>query len=115
LGWAHHGDSNSRDIPPTAFFHLDVASLHLLPLPQGKTLTLPRKLPATTSLKNFFKPKATYEFEVQLFANNTRLPEPFPVKFDYNPASDDEIKIHPLSSVRPLWWRKAMGGIVGNG
>jgi hypothetical protein len=93
LGWAHHGDSNSRDIPPTAFFHLDVASLHLLPLPQGKTLTLPRKLPATTSLKNFFKPKATYEFEVQIFANNTRLPEPFPVKFDYNPASDDEIKI----------------------
>jgi hypothetical protein len=93
LGWAHHGDSNSRDIPPTAFFHLDVASLHLLPLPQGKTLTLPRKLPATTSLKNFFKPKATYEFEVQIFANNTRLPEPFPVKLDYNPASDDEIKI----------------------
>jgi hypothetical protein len=28
LGWAHHGHSSSRNIPPTAFFHLDVLTLH---------------------------------------------------------------------------------------
>jgi hypothetical protein len=92
--------------------------LHLYP--QGKALTTPRGLPATTSLKDFFKPKATYELEVRIFADNARLPEPFPVRFDYDPASNDEIKIHPLSRVRHPWWRrartrKAMGGIVGNG
>ena len=106
LGWAHHGDSNSRDIPPTAFFHLDVASLHLLGPNGDKKLTTPRGLPATTSLRDFFKPKATYVFEVQIFANNARLPEAFPVKFDYNPATNDEIKIYPLSRVRLPWWRR---------
>jgi hypothetical protein len=104
LGWAHQGHSSSRDIPSTAFFHLDVATLHLLP--SGKTLTTPRGLPSTTSLRDFFKPKATYELEVQIFADNARLHESFPVKFDYDPASRDEIKISPLSRVRLPWWRR---------
>ena len=83
---------------------MDVATLHLLS--SGKTLTTPRGLPNTTSLRDFFKPKATYELEVQIFADNARLSESFPVKFDYDPASKDEIKIYPLSRVRLPWWHR---------
>ena len=55
-------------------------------------------------MKDFFATKGTYVIEVQIVADNTRLPGTFPVKFDYDPSAKDEIKIYPLSRVRLPWW-----------
>jgi hypothetical protein len=104
LGWAHKQSSNNtRDIPSGAFFHMDVATLHLLSEPDGKTLR-PPNFPTTTSLKDFFKPRGTYELEVQIVADNARLPGTFPVQFDYEPSTDNELRIYPLNRVRLPWW-----------
>jgi hypothetical protein len=58
LGWASHGQSDARDIPRGAFFHMDIATLDLDPA-KGSTLRLDR---LSSSLENFFKDTATYTF-----------------------------------------------------
>lgn len=55
LGWAHKSEkSNARDIPPSAFFHMDVATLHLLP--DGRKVLRPPNFPNTKHhiLEGFF-------------------------------------------------------------
>jgi hypothetical protein len=94
LGWAHHGHSNTRDIPRGAFFHMDVATLHLYPTVPWELV--PPYLP--TNLKDFFKDKGTYVLDVLVAADNTR-PRTISVQFAYDP------EIPALKDI--LWRRKA--------
>jgi hypothetical protein len=101
LAWAHK-DTEARDIPRGAFFHLDVASLYLLPT--GRVLQVAHRTP--TSLAPLFSGgKATYEFEILIAADNAR-PRRVRVKFDYDPQSDElnERRLEPVNKPRYPWW-----------
>ncbi|MEA2817947.1 MAG: hypothetical protein QOI93_5849 [Rhodospirillaceae bacterium] len=98
LGWASYGKSDARDIPRGAFFHMDIATLHLDPV-KGNTLEVQR---VTTSLENFFKPKGTYTFKVLVASNNAR-PRWIPVEFAFDPAHD-RLEFKPVNRTRYRWW-----------
>jgi hypothetical protein len=98
LGWASYGHSDARDIPRGAFFHMDIATLHLDPA-AGSTLGMER---VSSSLENFFKEKATYTFEVLVACDNAR-PRRIPVKFDFDPARD-RLEFDPVNRLRYPWW-----------
>jgi hypothetical protein len=55
LSWSHKKDADPRDIPPGAFFHMDVVALHLRQT--GRVMHL-RHFP--NSLQNFFTEPGTY-------------------------------------------------------
>ncbi len=101
LAWAHK-DTEARDIPRGAFFHLDVASLYLLPT--GRVLQVAHRTP-TTLAPLFSGGKATYEFEILIAADNAR-PRRVRVKFDYDPQSDElnERRLEPVNKPRYPWW-----------
>ena len=92
LGWAHHGHSNTRDIPRGAFFHMDVATLHLYPTVPWELV--PPYLP--TNLKDFFKDKGTYVLDVLVAADNTR-PRTISVQFAYDPE---------IPALKDILWRR---------
>jgi hypothetical protein len=99
LGWAHK-NTNARDIPRGAFFHMDVATLELSPAGQRK-LGLSHFFP--TTLIGFFDEKATYEFEILIAADNARPCHRVMVKFAYDPQSD-ELQFTPVNRARFPWW-----------
>ena len=100
LGWAHHPNSNTRDIPRGAAFHMDIATLYLWPSPAPRELR-PIYFPST--LKDFFKDKGTYEFEILVAADNARPNRKIPVKFTFDPASD-ELVFDSVDRSRYPWW-----------
>ena len=83
LGWTSHEQSDTRDIPRGAFFYMDVATLEVWP---GRGVLSVRKAPST--LKDFFKDKGTYEFDILIGAGNARPHVRIPVKFKFDPASN---------------------------
>jgi hypothetical protein len=111
LGWANK-NKMTTDIPRGAFFHMDIATLHLLPIKQAglgpsdprteRKLTIPRM---PTHLFPFFSDKATYEFEILIAADNAR-PRCVRVKFNYDPQTDelDERRLEPVNKTRYPWW-----------
>jgi hypothetical protein len=100
LAWAHK-DTEARDIPRGAFFHLDVASLYLLPT--GRVLQVAHRTP--TSLAPLFSggKAATYEFEILIAADNARPRRRVRVEFTYDPNSD-ELRFEPVNKARYPWW-----------
>jgi hypothetical protein len=100
LGWAHQQDnSNQRDIPRGAFFHLDVCSLQQYPGPDWR-LQLPRGIP--TTLSEFLSDAATYRFTVLIAADNAR-PRSIDVEFTFDPKSD-ELKPVWVTKTKYPWW-----------
>lgn len=97
LGWAHK-NTNPRDIPRGAFFHMDVATLHLLPAERKVRLPL-----HPTTLDDFFNERATYELEILVAADNARPCRRVLVTFDFDPQSD-ELQFTPLNRARYPWW-----------
>jgi hypothetical protein len=93
---AHYGGRYPRG----AFFHMDVATLELLPNGQ-RLLRLSHLMP--TTLLGFFDDKATYEFEILVAADNARPCRRVLVKFAYDPQND-ELQITPLNRSRYPWW-----------
>jgi hypothetical protein len=83
LGWAHK-NTNPRDIPRGAFFHMDVATLHLLPAERKVRLPL-----HPTTLDDFFNERATYELEILVAADNARPCRRVLVMFDFDPQTAD--------------------------
>src|SRR5262249_15773003 len=81
LGWAHRS-TEPRDIPRGAFFHLDVATLHLQP--GGNVLWISHYMP--TNLVAFFAGKATYEVDILIAADNDR-PRRIHVEFGIDPRT----------------------------
>ena len=101
LTWAHKG-TEPRDIPRGAFFHLDVASLYMMP--NGNLLRISHELPS--SLLPFVdKAKATYELEILVAADNARPRHRIPVKFTYDPNSD-KLDFEPVNRARYPWWAR---------
>jgi hypothetical protein len=96
LSWAHK-DTETRDIPPGAFFHLDVATLHL-----NRTGNVLQTVQMPTNLAPFLTDKATYEFDIIIAADNAR-PRRILVKFDYDPKSDD-LLFEPVDGTHYPWW-----------
>jgi hypothetical protein len=98
LGWANHG-MGARDIPRGAFFHLDIASLYLMP--HGRKLRVAHEIPS--SLEPLFPDViGTYVFEILIAADNAR-PRRIRVEFTYDPGSD-ELGFKPLNKARYPWW-----------
>jgi hypothetical protein len=98
LAWANKG-TEPRDIPRGAFFHLDVASLHMMP--NGNVLRI-SEMPA--SLLPFVSDgKATYEFEILVAADNARPRHRIPVKFTFDPFSNG-LEFEPVNKARYPWW-----------
>jgi hypothetical protein len=117
LGWAHHPQSPSRDIPRGAFFHMDVATLHLWhlaspPQPQRRPRELrPPVLP--TTLLNFFDDKGTYELELLIAADNARpqaRPIKIPVVVPSEAAKEKIVSRQPSALVRTPLLRLFAGG-----
>jgi hypothetical protein len=100
VGWVNKHKS-TIDIPRGAFFHMDVATLHLL-LEGRKLEVAATQVP--THLLNFFSDKATYEFEMLIVAENAR-PRRVQIKFDYDPQSD-ELRFKPVIKTRYPWWAR---------
>jgi hypothetical protein len=57
----------------------------------------------TTSLENFFKPKATYTFEILIASDNARPRSKIPVEFTFDPARD-YLEFNPVNRARYPWW-----------
>src|SRR5262249_13405544 len=101
LAWAHKG-TQPRDIPRGAFFHLDVASLYMMP--NGSSLRISPELPS--SLLPFVSDgKATYELEILVAADRARPCHRIPVKFTYDPNSD-ELQFEPVNRAQYPWWAR---------
>jgi hypothetical protein len=98
LGWATYGQSDARDIPRGAFFHMDIATLDLDPA-EGSTLRLHR---VSSSLENFFKDKATYTFKILVASDNAR-PNWITVEFTFDPERD-RLEFEPVNRARYPWW-----------
>jgi hypothetical protein len=98
LGWASYGHGDARDIPRGAFFHMDIATLHLDPA-AGNTLGMHR---VSSSLENFFKDKATYTFKILVASDNAR-PNWITVEFAFDPQRD-RLEFKPVNRARYPWW-----------
>jgi hypothetical protein len=98
LGWASYGQSDARDIPRGAFFHMDIATLYLDAASRG-TLHLDR---VSSSLENFFKDKATYTFKILVASDNAR-PNWITVEFTFDPERD-RLEFEPVNRARYPWW-----------
>jgi hypothetical protein len=99
LGWANHG-MGARDIPRGAFFHLDIASLHLLP--DRRALQVAHEMP--TSLAHLFaSDNATYELQILVAADNAPPRRRIRVRFTYD-ANSDDLAFEPVNETRFPWW-----------
>jgi hypothetical protein len=99
VGWVNKYKS-TVDIPRGAFFHMDVATLHLLPTERKLEIAAPR---VPNHLLTFFSDKATYEFQMLIVAGNAR-PSRVQIKCDYDPQSD-ELSFAPVNKTRYPWWK----------
>jgi hypothetical protein len=99
LGWPHHPDIHTRDIPRGAFFYMDIATLHLLPAGGSK---LGVRVP--TNLLHFFDDKDTYKFEILIASENARPHRKLPVEFTFDPASTD-LTFTAINRARYPWWK----------
>lgn len=84
LGWSHK-NTNARDIPRAAFFHMDVVSLHLKK--SGRELHVHQR-PNSLEKKIFDNKKARYEFEILVAVDNA-APLRTSVSFTYDPQNED--------------------------
>jgi hypothetical protein len=101
LGWSHHPESRTRDIPRGAYFYMDIVTLELLS-PERRKLRLSAAFP--TTLINFFNDeKATFDFKILIAADNAKPQRDITVTFDYDPSSDD-LGITALDATRFPWW-----------
>jgi hypothetical protein len=98
LSWSHKKDADPRDIPPGAFFHMDVVALHLRQT--GRVMHL-RHFP--NSLQNFFTEPGTYDLEALVAADNARPCHRIPIRFHYSPDTD-ELLFRPVNRARFPWW-----------
>jgi hypothetical protein len=107
LGWAHHPESNQRNIQGGERYPLDVASLLLSPDEKHNQLYWPdvHKTSMIAFLKSLPAGKATYLFEVRVNADNAR-PRKVPVRFVFDPACS-RLSFTPFDTRWPGWrWRR---------
>ena len=70
----------------------------------GSSLRISPELPS--SLLPFLSDgKATYELEILVAADNARPRHGIPVKFTYDPNSDD-LDFEPVNEARYPWWAR---------
>lgn len=86
FGWSHR-PVKSRDIPPGAFFYVDIAALRLM---KEINVLAPIIDPWPGTLKDWFKDAATYKFDILVVADNSR-PFPRQVEFMFDPTKSDLI------------------------
>jgi hypothetical protein len=107
LGWAHHPESNQRNIQGGERYPLDVASLLLSPDEKHNQLYWPdvHKTSMIAFLKSLPAGKATYLFEVRVNADNAR-PRKVPVRLVFDPACS-RLSFTPFDTRWPGWrWRR---------
>jgi hypothetical protein len=102
LGWAHHSESKTRNIPRGAYFYMDIATLDLFSPTRRIRLSADF---STTLIKFFNDEKATYEFKILVAADNAKPQRDITITVDYDPKSD-ELGITPLDATRHPWWRE---------
>jgi len=108
LGWSHHSESKTRNIPRGAYFYMDLVTMELRP--ERRLLRL--STPCPTTLINFFEDKATYTLKILIAADNARPQRDITVTFDYDPKSDD-LSFIPLDATRLPWWRRLQPRLLG--
>jgi hypothetical protein len=109
LGWAHHSQSDSRDIQRRQSHQMDLATLVLQPRGPNRLIVggLGRHRPNNLSdFLDSYTGKATYTLAVLVSADNAR-PRPVSIEVAFDPAQDDLTYI-PFNTRFPcwrLWWR----------
>jgi hypothetical protein len=106
LGWAHHSQSDSRDIQRRQSHQMDLATL-VLQQPRGPNRLivggLGRHRPNNLSdFLDSYTDKATYTLDVVVSADNAR-PRQVSIEVAFDPAQDDLTYI-PFNTRFP-WWR----------
>jgi hypothetical protein len=109
LGWAHHSQSDTRDIQRRQSYQMDLATLVLEPRGPNRLIVggLGRHMPNNLSdFLNSYTGKATYTLDVLVSADNAR-PRQVSIETAFDPEQDDLTYI-PLNTRFPwwrLWWR----------
>jgi hypothetical protein len=112
FGWANYSQSDTRNIPSFGSFHIDIATLDLLPNSRSRFVFggLGRTMPNT--LAHFFKShpgKARYTIDLLITADNARSRE-VPVEVLFDPAQTS-LRYIELNTRYPwwrlLWWLRA--------
>jgi hypothetical protein len=105
LGWANYAESGTRDIMRGQSFHMDVATLVLLPGNRSRLVFGGWGRPGMPNTLHEFlesvQGKATYTYDLLIGADNAR-PRIVPVEVEFDPEQTD-LKFIPLNTRFPFW------------
>jgi hypothetical protein len=105
FGWANYSQSDTRNIPSFGSFHIDLATLRMMPNGRSEFFFGGMFRPMPNTLAYCFKShpgKARYTFDLLITADNARSRK-IPIEVVFDPAQTD-LKYIQLNTQYP-WWR----------